>query len=183
MLAHSEQGYTANLPLSVLDDDDVLLADTFGGEPLELEHGYPLRLLVPKRYFWKSGKWIRGLEFLDHDQPRLLGALRLQQRRRPLEGRALQRLGRAASAASEPWCLRPEDVAVGARRPGRAGLTLMSISACSAAPRAGVDVDLEVPTVEHDAARAGQTGAHPAPSSRRCASPVGDELSRCRLRR
>jgi DMSO/TMAO reductase YedYZ molybdopterin-dependent catalytic subunit len=67
VLAHSEQGYTANLPLSILDDDDVLLADTFGGEPLELEHGWPLRLLVPKRYFWKSAKWIRGLEFVDHD--------------------------------------------------------------------------------------------------------------------
>ena len=52
---------------SVLDDDDVLLADTFGGEPLEPDHGYPLRLLVPKRYFWKSAKWIRGLEFLDRD--------------------------------------------------------------------------------------------------------------------
>jgi len=68
VVAHAEQGYTANLPLSVLDDDDVLLADTFGGEPLELEHGYPLRLIVPKRYFWKSAKWLRGLEFLDHDQ-------------------------------------------------------------------------------------------------------------------
>ena len=68
VVSHAEQGYTANLPLSVLDDDDVLLADTFGGEPLELEHGYPLRLIVPKRYFWKSSKWIRGLEFLDHDQ-------------------------------------------------------------------------------------------------------------------
>jgi len=67
VLAHSEQGYTANMPLSVLDDDDVLLADTFGGQPLELEHGFPLRLLVPKRYFWKSAKWIRGLEFVDHD--------------------------------------------------------------------------------------------------------------------
>ena len=67
VLAHSEQGYTANLPLSVLDDDDVLLADTFDGAELELEHGWPLRLLVPKRYFWKSAKWIRGLEFLDHD--------------------------------------------------------------------------------------------------------------------
>jgi DMSO/TMAO reductase YedYZ molybdopterin-dependent catalytic subunit len=68
VVAHSEQGYTANLPLSVLDDDDVMLADTYGGEPLEPEHGFPLRLLVPKRYFWKSAKWIRGLEFLDHDQ-------------------------------------------------------------------------------------------------------------------
>ncbi len=37
-------------------------------QPLEPEHGYPLRLLVPKRYFWKSAKWIRGLEFLDHDK-------------------------------------------------------------------------------------------------------------------
>ena len=67
VLAHSEQGYTANLPLTVLDDDDVLLADTFDGAELEQEHGWPLRLLVPKRYFWKSAKWIRGLEFLDHD--------------------------------------------------------------------------------------------------------------------
>ncbi len=67
VLAHSEQGYTANLPLSVLDDDDVLLADTFDGKDLEVEHGWPLRLLVPKRYFWKSAKWIRGLEFLDRD--------------------------------------------------------------------------------------------------------------------
>jgi DMSO/TMAO reductase YedYZ molybdopterin-dependent catalytic subunit len=67
VLAHSEQGYTANLPLSVLDDDDVLLADTYDGRPLDPEHGWPLRLFVPKRYFWKSAKWIRGLEFLDHD--------------------------------------------------------------------------------------------------------------------
>jgi DMSO/TMAO reductase YedYZ molybdopterin-dependent catalytic subunit len=68
VVAHSEQGYTTNMPLTVLDDDDVLLADTFGGAPLEKDHGWPLRLLVPKRYFWKSAKWIRGLEFLDHDQ-------------------------------------------------------------------------------------------------------------------
>jgi DMSO/TMAO reductase YedYZ molybdopterin-dependent catalytic subunit len=68
VLAHSEQGYTTNLPLAVLDDDDVLLADTFDGLPLEKEHGWPLRLFVPKRYFWKSAKWIRGLEFLDRDQ-------------------------------------------------------------------------------------------------------------------
>ena len=68
VVSHAEQGYTANLPLSILDDDDVLLADTFDGQPLEPEHGYPLRLVVPKRYFWKSSKWLRGLEFLDHDQ-------------------------------------------------------------------------------------------------------------------
>ena len=69
VLAHSEQGYTANLPLTVLDDEDVLLADTFDGAPLEAEHGWPLRLLVPKRYFWKSAKWIRGFEFLEVDAP------------------------------------------------------------------------------------------------------------------
>ena len=69
VVGHAEQGYTANVPLSVLDDDDVLLADTFDGEPLEPDHGYPLRLIVPKRYFWKGPKWIRGLEFLTHDMP------------------------------------------------------------------------------------------------------------------
>ena len=68
VVAHSEQGYTANLPLEVLDDDDVMLADTFAGAPLEAEHGWPLRLLVPKRYFWKSAKWIRGLEFIAQDR-------------------------------------------------------------------------------------------------------------------
>jgi DMSO/TMAO reductase YedYZ molybdopterin-dependent catalytic subunit len=67
VLAHCEQGYTANLPLEVLDDDDVLLADEANGAPLEPEHGYPLRLVVPKRYFWKSAKWIRGLQFLPQD--------------------------------------------------------------------------------------------------------------------
>jgi DMSO/TMAO reductase YedYZ molybdopterin-dependent catalytic subunit len=68
VLAHSEEGYTANLPLPALRDDDVLLAYRFDGRELEPEHGGPLRLLVPSRYFWKSAKWLRGLELLDHDQ-------------------------------------------------------------------------------------------------------------------
>jgi DMSO/TMAO reductase YedYZ molybdopterin-dependent catalytic subunit len=68
-IEHAEQGYTTNVPLAVLDDDDVLLADTYDGRPLEPDHGYPLRLVLPKRYFWKSAKWIRGLELLDHDIP------------------------------------------------------------------------------------------------------------------
>jgi len=68
VLAHSEQGYTANMPIEVLDDDDVILADVADGAPLTPEHGYPLRLIVPKRYFWKSAKWIRGLQFLTRDQ-------------------------------------------------------------------------------------------------------------------
>jgi DMSO/TMAO reductase YedYZ molybdopterin-dependent catalytic subunit len=68
VLAHCEQGYTANLPLDVLDDGDVLLADEGDGAPLAPEHGHPLRLVVPKRYFWKSAKWIRGLQFLPEDR-------------------------------------------------------------------------------------------------------------------
>jgi DMSO/TMAO reductase YedYZ molybdopterin-dependent catalytic subunit len=68
VVAHCEQGYTANLPVSVLDDDDVLLCDVADGAPLTPDHGYPLRLLVPKRYFWKSAKWIRGLEFRTQDE-------------------------------------------------------------------------------------------------------------------
>ena len=68
VISHAEQGYTANLPLEILDDDDVLLADIADGQPLAPDHGYPLRLVVPKRYFWKSSKWIRGLQFLPQDQ-------------------------------------------------------------------------------------------------------------------
>ena len=90
VVGHAEQGYTANLPLDVLDDDDVLLADTYDGAPLEPDHGYPLRLIVPKRYFWKGPKWIRGLELTTAGPPGLLGALRLPQRRRPLERGAVQ---------------------------------------------------------------------------------------------
>lgn len=67
-LIHAEQGYTANVPLSDLDRDDALLATHHDGEPLTPEHGYPLRLIVPHLYAWKSVKWVRGFELLDHDQ-------------------------------------------------------------------------------------------------------------------
>jgi len=69
VVAHAEEGYTANVPLERLRADDVLLAFAYGGRELEPEHGGPLRLLVPSLYFWKSAKWLRGLEFLDHDEP------------------------------------------------------------------------------------------------------------------
>ncbi len=69
VLAHAESDFTANIPLDVLMDDDVLLAYNFDGKPLEPDHGYPLRLLVPKRYFWKRAKWLRGLEFMAEDKP------------------------------------------------------------------------------------------------------------------
>jgi DMSO/TMAO reductase YedYZ molybdopterin-dependent catalytic subunit len=68
VVAHCESGYTTNLPLEVMLDDDVLLAYRYDGKPLELEHGYPLRTLVPKKYFWKSAKWVRGLEFRAEDK-------------------------------------------------------------------------------------------------------------------
>ena len=63
VIAHCEYGYTSNLSLEAMNDDDVLLAWANRGEELTPEHGYPLRLVVPKRYAWKSAKWLRGLEF------------------------------------------------------------------------------------------------------------------------
>ena len=69
IMAHCEYGFTANLALDVMDDDDTMLAFLYDGKPLEPDHGYPLRLLVPKRYLWKSAKWLRGIEFMAGDRP------------------------------------------------------------------------------------------------------------------
>jgi DMSO/TMAO reductase YedYZ molybdopterin-dependent catalytic subunit len=69
VLAHAEHGFTSNVPLEALEDENALIAYEAAGEALEPEHGWPLRLVVPSRYFWKSAKWLRGLELLDHDQP------------------------------------------------------------------------------------------------------------------
>ena len=69
VLAHAEQDFTANVPLAALEDEEALLAYEADGEPLAPEHGWPLRLVIPKRYFWKSAKWLRGIELLDHDEP------------------------------------------------------------------------------------------------------------------
>jgi DMSO/TMAO reductase YedYZ molybdopterin-dependent catalytic subunit len=68
VLAHSDGGYTTNVPLEALYDDDVLVAHQYDGKPLEHDHGAPLRLLVPKRYFWKSAKFLRQLEVLAEDR-------------------------------------------------------------------------------------------------------------------
>jgi DMSO/TMAO reductase YedYZ molybdopterin-dependent catalytic subunit len=64
-----EQGFTTSLPLEAMMGDDVLLAHTVGNRPLEPEHGGPVRMLVPKRYFYKSAKWLRGLNFVVEDEP------------------------------------------------------------------------------------------------------------------
>lgn len=69
VVVHAEQGFTTNLPLKELDQDDVLLADTHDGQPLTPEHGWPLRLVVPRRYFWKSAKWVTRIELVDRDAP------------------------------------------------------------------------------------------------------------------
>ena len=68
-IAHAEQNFTANLPLSELMRDDVLLSNRHDGVDLTPEHGWPLRLVVPQRYFWKSAKCIRALELVDRDRP------------------------------------------------------------------------------------------------------------------
>ena len=62
-------GYTTNLPLDHFLDEDVMFVLKYEGQPLTPEHGYPVRLLVPKLYLWKSAKWVRGLEFLTEDRP------------------------------------------------------------------------------------------------------------------
>ena len=61
-------GYTTSHPTSVLYDDDVLLAYQWDGKPLPLEHGGPLRLIVPKRYAWKSAKWVRAITFTEPEE-------------------------------------------------------------------------------------------------------------------
>jgi DMSO/TMAO reductase YedYZ molybdopterin-dependent catalytic subunit len=68
-IAHAEQGYTANVPASFLDAEGAMLATHADGEPLAPEHGWPLRLVVPGKYFWKSAKWLRGIELSATDKP------------------------------------------------------------------------------------------------------------------
>jgi DMSO/TMAO reductase YedYZ molybdopterin-dependent catalytic subunit len=66
---HGADEYTTNLPLEALLDDDVILAHGVLGKPLAPEHGGPVRLVVPKRYAWKSAKWLTGIEFHAEDRP------------------------------------------------------------------------------------------------------------------
>lgn len=69
VMAHSYGGYTTNLPLADLLGGKAWIATEFEGEDLDPEHGGPARLLVPHLYFWKSAKWISGLQLLPNDQP------------------------------------------------------------------------------------------------------------------
>ncbi|GHO75879.1 oxidoreductase [Ktedonobacter sp. SOSP1-85] len=69
VMAHSWTGYTTNMPLEALDDDDVLIALKHDGKDLAGDHGGPVRLIVPKLYAYKSAKWLDGLEFMEQDRP------------------------------------------------------------------------------------------------------------------
>ncbi|MDR7612068.1 MAG: sulfite oxidase-like oxidoreductase [Armatimonadota bacterium] len=69
VMVHAEQGYETNLPLGYLRAPDALLAYRADGADLTPEHGWPLRLVVPRLYFWKSAKWVRGLELMAQDRP------------------------------------------------------------------------------------------------------------------
>ena len=67
VIAQCAYGYTSNLSLEAMSDDDVLVAWRNRGEDLTEEHGWPLRLVVPRRYAWKSAKWLTGLRFSRHN--------------------------------------------------------------------------------------------------------------------
>lgn len=67
-ILHGYDGYMTNLPLAALLDDDVIIAHSALGEPLAREHGGPVRLVVPKRYAWKSAKWLQAIELCAKDQ-------------------------------------------------------------------------------------------------------------------
>ena len=69
VLAWCDGGYTTNLPLEDVTGGRAWIAYAFGGEPLKPEHGGAARLLIPHLYFWKSAKWVRGLQLLDDDEP------------------------------------------------------------------------------------------------------------------
>jgi DMSO/TMAO reductase YedYZ molybdopterin-dependent catalytic subunit len=69
VLAFCDGGYTTNLPIEDVTDGKAWIAYTYDGDPLEDEHGGPARLLVPHLYFWKSAKWVRGLELREDDEP------------------------------------------------------------------------------------------------------------------
>ena len=69
VMAFCDGGYTTNLPLEDVAGGKGWIAYGYGGEPLDPEHGGPARLLVPHLYFWKSAKWVRGLELRRDDEP------------------------------------------------------------------------------------------------------------------
>ena len=68
-IVHAYGGFTTNLSLEDLFQEDVLFATKHDGKTLTPDHGYPVRLIVPRLYFWKSAKWVTGVEFTKEDRP------------------------------------------------------------------------------------------------------------------
>ena len=100
VLARSYGGYTTNLPLPDLRDGQAWVAYEYDRKPLPPEHGGPARLLVPHLYFWKSAKWVTGLDLMRTDSTRVLGGARLPRLRRPVARAAVP--GRLISGP-RPW--------------------------------------------------------------------------------
>jgi DMSO/TMAO reductase YedYZ molybdopterin-dependent catalytic subunit len=69
VIIHAEYGFTTNLTLDDFFQKDVLFATGYNEKPLAREHGAPVRLVVPRLYFWKSAKWVTGVEFIAEDKP------------------------------------------------------------------------------------------------------------------
>ena len=69
VMLHAEHGWTTNLPLEDFLQETSFLGIRHNGELLTPEHGYPVRMVVPHLYFWKSAKWLRGIEFMAADKP------------------------------------------------------------------------------------------------------------------
>jgi len=69
VIVHAAGGWTTNLPLADFLQEDVLFALSHNGRPISPEHGAPVRLVVPRLYFWKSAKWVTGVEYSDEDRP------------------------------------------------------------------------------------------------------------------
>jgi len=67
-LAHSYDGYTTNVPTADVAGGKAMVALKYAGQPLAPDHGGPARLLVPHLYFWKSAKWVSGLQFTERDE-------------------------------------------------------------------------------------------------------------------
>jgi DMSO/TMAO reductase YedYZ molybdopterin-dependent catalytic subunit len=69
VMIHAEHGFSTNLPIHEFFGDDCLLAMKHNGQDLDPDHGFPLRLVIPRLYAWKSAKWVRGIEFMEEDRP------------------------------------------------------------------------------------------------------------------
>ncbi len=69
VIFHSYDGYTTNVPMEAFSAPDALLAHSWMGAPISREHGGPVRMIIPKLYFWKSAKWLRRIEFSATDKP------------------------------------------------------------------------------------------------------------------